>query len=267
MPSLRHASGFLDLVGPLALALLLSPLGCAAEQVPLTQTLPEFHAGAHRLGLVGMFRRGRLDQETWVALAPHLMQPYGGAKCQSAYGHTLREADPDTYAAFDRHIKEEGLDNAALAMLVPYTRADLLLIFDARDPRGGVVTTERKDPTDLPGRPTRSGHARSASATSEPAKAALSAGAGFTLSASLFSVSARKLVARADSRDEKTLRAAAQELSNTLAPMLAGSSCTPWIWPSLEPRSVAPAVASPEGQGAPPAGKSPEGSAAGAPGE
>ncbi|MFZ5893549.1 MAG: hypothetical protein ACOY0T_20980 [Myxococcota bacterium] len=226
---------------------LASLVSCASERSSLVQTRPEFKIGAHRVSVVGLFRHGRLDDATWQSIAPRVVQPFGSVNCASAYNRSLREADPDTYAALDRRIKEEGLSNEALAILVPYTQADLLLILDSRDPRVRAPR-KRKDPTDLPGRPQRSGHARSATRTQEPTQNAhLLAGSGYSLTASLFSVSLQKLVARIDTHDHVTLDEAAVELSQNLRSLLAGSSCATWKWLENAPPEAAANVPGPAG--------------------
>jgi hypothetical protein len=239
---------------------------CASERASLVQTRPEFKVGAHRIGIVGLFRHGRLDDMTWNYVARELVRSLGTAHCSSAYARSLREAEPDTYAALDRRIKEEGLSNEALALLIPYTDADLLLILDARDPRTRAAR-ERKDPTDLPGRPVRSGHARNATHTSEPTNNPLAPGRGYSMTASLFSVSLQKLVARADTHETRTLEGAAAELSQRLRSLLPGSTCAEWKW-LASPPPAAPEVpaAAPDASTSAPAA-APDTSAAGAPAE
>ncbi|MGC4093829.1 MAG: hypothetical protein QM756_39185 [Polyangiaceae bacterium] len=244
--------------------------GCAAERASLIQTTPEFKPGAQSVSIVGVFRKGRLDQTSWTAMAPHVVSAFGGEHCIAAYGHELRDADPDTYAAFDRRVKEEGLSAEALRTLMPYTEADLLVIFDARDPRARAPRI-RKDPTDLPGRPLRSGIARSQTHPSEPPTTVTTiAGAGFSLTASLYSTSLRKSVARIDTNDADTLDGAASELAQNLKRVLNGSRCAPWKWtehqaaPPAAPAAAAPSdapAAEAAPSGAPPAGS------AGAPAE
>jgi hypothetical protein len=237
---------------------------CASERASLVQTRPEFKVGAHRIGIVGLFRHGRLDDMTWNYVAREVVRSLGTTHCSSAYARSLREAEPDTYAALDRRIKEEGLSNEALALLIPYTEADLLLILDARDPRTRA-TRERKDPTDLPGRPVRSGHARNPTHTSEPTNNPLAPGRGYSMTASLFSVSLQKLVARADTHETRTLDEAAAELSQRLSSLLPGSTCAEWKWLASAP-AAAPEVPAPNASASAPAAAS-DGSAAGAPAE
>lgn len=248
------------------LLMALASTTCASERASLVQTRPEFKVGAHRIGVVGLFRRGRLDDMTWTAIASQLVQPLGTTHCASAYSRSLREAEPDTYAALDRRIKEEGLSNEALALLIPYTQADLLLILDVRDPRT-QAPRERKDPTDLPGRPVRSGHARTPTHTSEPNESLLPPGRGFAMTASLFSVSAQKLVARADTREYRTLEGAAAELSRHLRSLLPGSSCAPWKWLDNPAPALPPVVEAAPAASAQPGESAPDSAAAGAPGE
>ncbi len=202
---------------------------CAGGKPSVVQTGPDFRSGAHRIGVVGLFRNGRLDQGTWQFIAARVVSGLGSTNCDSAFSRALREAEPDTYAALDRRIKEEGLNNEALTLLVPYTEADLVLIVDARDPKRRLPR-ERKDPTDLPGRPTRSGHVRNATHRSDPEQPTVANGSGYALTASLYSPSQQKLVARVDTHDSVTIEGAADELARNMAPLLGGSSCARWKW-------------------------------------
>ncbi|HET9934177.1 MAG TPA: hypothetical protein VFQ35_25920 [Polyangiaceae bacterium] len=245
---------------------------CAGGGPSVVQTRPEFRVGAHRIGVVGLFRNGRLDQSTWQVIASRVVSPLGSTHCDSAFSRALREAEPDTYAELDRRIKEEGLNNEALALLVPYTEADLLLIVDGRDPKRRAPR-ERKEPTDLPGRPVRSGHARNSTHRSEPDQPTVATGTGYALTASLYSVSLQKLVARIDTHDSVTIEGAADELARNMAPLVAGSSCARWKWLDHwaapdQPAAPAPSGGNSEASSAPDAAtaRDPAGQA-GAPGE
>lgn len=224
---------------------------CASGRTSVVQTSAEFKAGAHRVGIVGLFRNGRLDQPAWEVIASRVAKPLGSVDCASAFSRAMREAEPETYASLDRRVKDEGLNNEVLSLLLPHTEADLLLIVEGRDPRVRAPR-ERKAPTDLPGRPVRSGYARSATVRSAPEKSSLSSGTGYSLTASLYSVSLHKLVARADTHDAVTLEAAADELAQNMAPLVVGSSCARWKWldhwhaePALG-KAVPPSVAAEE---------------------
>lgn len=259
--------------GALAVAMASVATSCAGGKASVVQTGPEFKVGAHRIGVVGLFRNGRLDQATWQYIASRVVSPLGSTNCDSAFSRALREAEPDTYAALDRRIKEEGLNNEALTLLVPYTEADLLLIVDARDPKRRAPR-ERKDPTDLPGRPTRSGHARNATHRSDPEQSTLSNGSGYALTASLYSPAQQKLVARVDTHDSVTIEGAADELARNMAPLLGGSSCARWKWldrwtqPELQAPTSQPADARGAEPTAPPdAAATRDAGQAGAPGE
>lgn len=229
----------------------LALLSCASGPPPVVRTDPAFRAGAHRVGVVGLFRNGRLEQSTWEVIASRVARPLGGVDCASAFSRAMREAEPETYASFDRRIKDEGLSDEALAILVPYTDAELLLIVDARDPQKRAPR-ERKAPTDLPGRPVRSGYARSATNRSDPDKAPLSTGTGYSLTASLYSVALHKLVARIDTHDAVTLQGAADELAENMAPLVRGSSCSRWKWLDRWSTPVAPSGSAVRADGAVP---------------
>ncbi len=209
--------------------LLIVLAGCAASTTVRVDETPDFHPPAPaRISVFGVFHDGRFSEQAWSSLAPSVTATLRNATCEPGYGVQMRESLPDLVASIDRSVREGGVDDALLDRVAPYAAGDLVM----------VLMSYRRIPE------RRAGAQQRPVAQAGPPRGAMRRGMApmrvapeeeehvFELSASLFSVSAHKLVAQIELRHTgDDLDEAMSTFNQKLEALVPGARCVGWSWP------------------------------------
>ncbi len=227
-PSVRR-SGFLRLLA-----------GCFNEYNYRTEFTPGFVPGRHRVSILGVFRDGRMDFESWDELAPALSTAFDARKCPAGYRAEFVADHGALSAAIDDVARSDGLGDDLLAQLSPAAAGDLIIVFtiagrvekahidirNAQAPQGGGGMT---------GGQGGAGGAAGALGARIPMAQGHKQGsvsyAALDLSATLFSVSLHSTVGVVDLEytGENAKDAVAQFAAKVRA-TIPGSTCDDWNW-------------------------------------
>ena len=119
-------------------------VGCGGPASQLrVEAAPDFKPGARTLSVLGVFRDGRMSEETWTEIGPRFAAALGSSACGSAYGSDLLQARPELYEAIEDYTKNEGITDALLGQLAPAATGDIivLLIMNGRIAPANAAST------------------------------------------------------------------------------------------------------------------------------
>lgn len=230
-----------------AAALVLVLPGCFNDYTYKTDFTPEFVKGRHRVSVLGVFKDGRMDFESWDALSSALSASFDGGKCSAGYSSDFVSGHGALAAAVDDVTRSDGLGDDLLTQLAPAAQGDLMVVFtvagrvekahiDIRQAGGAQATNTPGGGGMGPG-----GGQGGAGGAAGAAGARLPVGhrgkqtstnyAALDLSATLFSVSSHSTVGviQLEYTGENANDAVAQFAAKVRA-TIPGSTCETWNW-------------------------------------
>jgi hypothetical protein len=225
----------------LALASLALGVGCSDAQFT-TRYAPTFSRAPHKVSMLGVYKDGRMNSDVWEQIGPGLTASLGG-QCGPGYD-TLVASNPSLSGAIDDYARANGIGDELLDQLGPAASGDLIMVVTV----AGQVTQKGSDLPDtsavsggapggsMSGGSKYRGMGPTGGATRGPTGAmrrnrALTDGASFEMSASLFSVSEHKSVGMvALAYSGPSVDEAVKKLADRLGVELPGSTCTGWDW-------------------------------------
>jgi len=196
---------------------------------------PEFPKTPQKISILGVFRDGRMNAESWDELGMRLSAPFGTGTCPIAFDKDLISKKEDLANAIDDYARANGVTEGLLDKLAPAASGDEVLVFTiAGKPRmhdvdGGVPTQAASPPT-APSTTRGGGMGRQRGGMGmSPMRAAERN--SFEVSATLFSPHDHRSVGLvsmdyAGSSANDAFARFAQKLSASLP----GASCAGWHW-------------------------------------
>jgi hypothetical protein len=199
----------------------------------------DFAHARHAVSVLGVFRDGRMNADTWDVVGPKLSTPFGKT-CDTGFG-ALATSNQVLMGAIDDYVRANGPGDELLGELAPAATGDLILVFTIA---GKVVpkTVSTTDSSVLQSGTSPGGMGMGAgkyrgsrpgggSYGSRGMPAAARGPAALEVSASLFSVSQRKSVGYvAMQYDGQSADEALTRMATRLGVAIPGSSCGGWDW-------------------------------------
>ena len=108
--------------------LVLGTPGCFNEFDYRTDFTSGFTRGAHRVSVLGVFKDGRMNFESWEVLAPAFSAAFGG-KCGSGYDEQFVNEHSALAAAIDDVARADGLGEDLLTEIAPAASGDVVAVF------------------------------------------------------------------------------------------------------------------------------------------
>ena len=223
---MRHAP-------PFALLVLAATASCDGGAQFNANYAPGFTPGAARgVSIVGVFREGRLSQESWGMLGAPISAPLGQRLCEVAFGDRLQSVHPELYARIDEDVRANGVTDELLTQLAPKTDGELLVTISVLG-RVELGRLPAESPEPPPGGGARGasvggGHTRGRGRGGSPRQVAFS---GLELSASMFSVKQHRSVGRLSMRyGGSNIDEALKLFAGRLGAEMPGATCRPWSW-------------------------------------
>ncbi len=183
-----------------------------------------------KISIFGVFHDGRMSEPAWLALAPKVSHALDSPRCELGYGQELRNSQPELAREVERSIRENGIDDTVLARVAPFATGDYVM----------VLMSYRMIP---------SAHHHDGGASARPAQPMQRGARGrfggathdytpeeeehvFELSASLYSIAEKKLVAQIDLRHTgDDLDAAMDAFALKLDALVPHARCVGWTFP------------------------------------
>ncbi len=225
----------------LALASVVPIVSCSDPYAHFTTRFAsDFAATPHTLSVFGIFRDGRMSNETWDDLGPALSAAFASGACQAAYNDELVEKNQPLSTAVDEYVRANGISDELLDVMAPAATGDLVIVYTIAGrigggPDGGTIGTGVM-PTQSP----NAAAVRSPRYRGVPPTAGAGYGSmrsfggnanGLEVSASLYSVSLHRSVGLVEmSYIGSSLDDALAQLTAKLRASLPGSTCATWNW-------------------------------------
>jgi hypothetical protein len=231
-------------------ALLTATLAAACSDVGAInlKLAPGFTPSRAPISVLGVFKDGRMSTEAWISMGPPISSALGlvGDVCEAAFAERLQQEKPDLFAFVEEDTRNNGITEEMLGKLAPQADGDLILAISVH---GRIVQAapEREDmPPPSAGamrpgaagqglRPGRAGHRGGPGRSTAPS--------GLELTASLYSIKAKKSVARMSMGYTGTsVEDAFRRFAAEIAGVVPGSTCRGWHWkdPSQVPGAGLP---------------------------
>ena len=106
---------------------LLFASACADDAQFTTRFASDFTPAQHVVSVLGVFKDGQMNSESWEALGPRLSAPFG-ATCDTAYAALVASNQPLS-AAIDDYVRANGPGDELLEQLAPAATGDVILVF------------------------------------------------------------------------------------------------------------------------------------------
>ena len=219
----------------LTVSLLVILAGCSDETQFTTRFASDFVHPSHTVSVLGVFRDGRMSSDAWEMVGPKLSTPFGKT-CDTAYG-TLMTSNQALSTAIDDYVRANGPGDELLEQLAPAATGDLIVVYTvaghvaAKKPAG--PDTSNVSGGGAPGGAMSGGKYRGSprqgSTMGNRGMSATSTNAALEVSASFYSVSARRSVGVvAMGYDGASLDEALQKMATKLGLTLPQSTCGGW---------------------------------------
>ena len=185
-----------------------------------------------RVSVLGVFRDGRMSEDSWKPLATPVSRALGSGACSAGWGEGMREAQPELAKWVEDTAREDGVTEDLLARVAPSAKGDLMMtLMVYRYMPKSRTRPAAGQPRVQTGPPRRRGYGRIGPRPVEQEEEHV-----FELSASLYSVRAHKLVAEIDLRyGGDDLDEAMNAFVGKLKTVVPGASCVGWAWPDRAP--------------------------------
>jgi len=116
-----------------ALACLGIAVACSEDETQFqVRFAPDFAKSQARVSILGVFRDGRMNAETWDELGPRLSAPFGGsanASCPIGFDKGFLSSKEDLAGAIDDVARANGVTDDLLDKLAPAANGDDVLVF------------------------------------------------------------------------------------------------------------------------------------------
>jgi hypothetical protein len=208
------------LIGALLLAIPIAGIGgCGASGPQFHASYAPEYAPGSTVSVFGVFADGRMDPEFWNDLGSTLL-PLAG--CTAGYSADLATQNPGLASAVDDYVRANGVTEALLAQWGTLSKADTILLFSiAGHPpvqTGPTVVTPKYIP------PTQMTRPANLYDEHRPTD-----GSVFQVTASLYSVRARRSIARLDMiYSERDVDGALREFGRRMRVELPIAACAGW---------------------------------------
>jgi hypothetical protein len=229
---------------PLALVLACAAVPVASCSDPYahftTRFASDFAPAPHTLSVFGIFRDGRMSNDTWDELGPALSGAFASGACQAAYSDDLVEKNQPLSSAVDDYVRANGVSDELLDVLAPAATGDLVLVYTiagrvGAGPDGGMINTGAMPMQSPNAAAVRNPRYRGVPPTPGAGYGSMRSFGGnanaLEVSASLYSVSLHRSVALVEmSYLGSSLDDALAQLTTKLRASFPGSTCGAWNW-------------------------------------
>ena len=183
-----------------------------------------------RVSVFGVFHDGRMSEPAWLALAPKISHALDSPRCELGYSQQLRNAQPELAATIEKSVRENGIDDDLLARVAPFATGEFVMVLmsyrQIPGHRDGGAHAARPAPMMGRGGGRMRGAPRSSDYGGEEEDHV------FELSASVYSVTAKKLVAQIDLRHTgDDLDEAMDAFALKLDALMPHARCVGWNYP------------------------------------
>jgi hypothetical protein len=189
-----------------------------------------FASGPTTVSVLGVFKDGLMNQDTWAAFAPEVSRALDQRACDAGYGEELRARNLEAFSTIEQQAGAGGVGDELLQMIAPAARGDFILVFqmygrppalDAHDLSRRVLIAH-------------GGGAEPIHSDVSPRIAAMRRPA-LDISASLFSIRLRRTVALLSMEyTGPSTDAAIREFARKLGSTIPGASCSGWDWTAVK---------------------------------
>ncbi len=233
------------ILGSLVVAALMSTGACSEDEAQFkVRFAPEFPKTAPTVSILGVFRDGRMNAETWDEIGPRLSLPFGNATCPVAYDKDLAIKREELANALDDYARANGVTDDLLEKLAPAASGDEVLVFTVAgrptsqsSDGGGGSGPPAQTPNTQPGG-MRAGRQGRGTMAMGPMRGAVRN--VFEVSASLYSTHDHRAVGLITM--EYTGASAVDALNKFVAKVhesLPGSTCAGWHWDAnVDPKAI-----------------------------
>ncbi len=208
--------------------------GCFADYKYRSEFAPGFVQSHRRVSILGVFKDGRMDFESWDALAPALSAAFGARKCPAGYSEDFVAGHATLASAVDDVARADGLGDGLLTELSPAALGDLVVVFTiaGRVEKAHVSTTNAPLPSGgMGGGGGGAGSLGTGIPMPQRGRQDTSNTATLNLSATMFSTAQRASVGviELDYTGENANDAIAKFAAKVYA-AIPGSTCEGWNW-------------------------------------
>jgi hypothetical protein len=116
-----------------ALACLGVAVSCSEDEAQFqVRFAPDFARAQTRVSILGVFRDGRMNAETWDEIGPRLSAPFaaaGAASCPIAFDKEFLSKKEELAGAIDDVARADGVTDELLDKLAPAASGDDVLVF------------------------------------------------------------------------------------------------------------------------------------------
>ncbi len=116
-----------------ALACLGVAVACSEDEAQFrVRFAPDFAKSQARVSILGVFRDGRMNAETWDELGARLSAPFGGSasgSCPIGFDKSFLSTKEDLAGAIDDVARADGVTDDLLDKLAPAANGDEVLVF------------------------------------------------------------------------------------------------------------------------------------------
>ncbi|MDB4945149.1 MAG: hypothetical protein JWP97_4683 [Labilithrix sp.] len=90
---------------------------------------PGFDTNGAKVSVLGVFRDGRMNPETWDDMAPRFRGALRGETCDIAVSNALRTLNPPVFGAVDDVARSSGINDALIEQFAAAATGDTILVF------------------------------------------------------------------------------------------------------------------------------------------
>lgn len=213
----------------LAPALLVGALSCSESSASFdVKYAPGFSPDRATVSVLGVFRNGRMDAESWAQLGPAISGALGRPRCEVAYGGELAQRSPELYAAIEDGARDSGITDELLEKVAPLAEGDLILVISVHgEAKTRSLSASDVDPVGAAGpQGSMRGRAPRSRLPSPGGARRTSLDGGLGIAASLYSIRLHRSVARMSMAYEgPSLEDAVSRFAGELGKVVPGSTC------------------------------------------
>jgi hypothetical protein len=208
-------------------------IACADDGFAVRRAAEFPRGGTTNMSVLGIFKDGRMNAESWDELGAGLSAPFSERRCEVAYSNKLVTTLPALSTAVDDYARANGVTDDLLDQLAPMAKGDTILFITIAGHPPQAVDNAGVRPSSSP-TPMRGGSRRRGGGLPSPSDRSARSSTDrsvFEVSATLFSRQLHHSVAIIDmtysgSSVEDALRKFAVKLGSEMP----RSTCTGWDW-------------------------------------
>lgn len=154
--ALRPRSFVFPVGALVTLGLLASVPSCVDEKARFAVNYaPGFNTSGAKVSVLGVFRDGRMNPETWDDVAPRFRTALRGEPCEIAVSNGLRSLNPPVFGAVDDVARSSGITDALFEQFAPASTGDtiLVMVISGKPPLSdaGITAGNLSDPQSMNG--------------------------------------------------------------------------------------------------------------------